>query len=609
MSEPKRKRTAWPALLMTICGGVLLIAVLSTLIFRYRSMETELDRMLIESLTAHTLEAGNSAGELLDNVNIVLDAMENLIRIDGQPTDGATAEHLLNTVDLATVQFQLSYLTAGDIAGLEGEERGLLQTVLNGEQAFSDFLSVPDGDCLLMARPVELDGEIAGVLLAKLNADLVSQPDQHSVFFKNVHSVVAGEDGTVIYNNSPDSSGYTLTDLGTEYGMTNHEVQSFTAAFRANSSGSFSYDSSGGRCYVAWASISFKGWRVVQFSQSASVQIERSYMLQTGVMLVSLAVCALLAVLAWRQRAKLVAEKLRYNTLSEFKDTLLFEYHCADDSLDFTSNSLETLELEDTRLENITNPANQFPVFHPDDIGTVQRVLRSGSSMIPGQVEHDRIRMKKRDGDYCWYRSQYKAVGGPNGKVIRVIGTLTDISTQIVQETELRRQAQQDPLTGLYNRAGVKLINARLEQISRGVLFMIDMDDFKSINDNYGHAAGDRLLTAMAHLLAETFRSDDIVARVGGDEFVAFLSGSNNEEMARQKAHELLDRVHNLRLEGIDTQASISVGAAAAPDYGRSYEELSAAADEMLYKVKNGGKGGFALKGEKSPPNWAKPLD
>ena len=605
MSEPNRKHAAWPAFLMTICGVVLLIAVLASLIFRYRAMETELDRMLIDSLTAHTLAAGGGAGELLDNVGIVLDATEELIRVDGQPTDEAAVEHLLKTVDLATVQFQLSYLTAGDVAGMEGQEADLLRTVLHGEQAFSEFL----GGYLLMTRPVELDGQVAGVLLARLDAELISQPEEHSTFFQNVHSVVAGEDGTVVYNDSPDSPGHTLADLGREYGMTDSEAQAFAAAYEANLSGSFSYDSSGNRCYVAWASVSFNGWRVVQFSLSTSVQIERSYLLQTGVMLISLVVCALLAALAWWQRAKLNTEKLHYNTLSEFKDTLIFEYHCGTDRLEFTPNALETLELEGTRLENITNAADRFPVFHPDDIGTVQRVLRASSGMTPGQVEHDRIRMKKRDGEYSWYHSQYKAVGGPNGRVTRVIGVLTDISTQIVQETELRRQAQQDPLTGLYNRAGVKLINARLEQISRGVLFMIDMDDFKSINDNYGHAAGDRLLTAMGHVLTETFRSDDIVARVGGDEFVAFLSGSNNEEMARQKARELLERVHSLRLEGIDTQASISVGAAAAPDYGRTYESLSAAADEMLYQVKKSGKGGFALKGEKRPPSWAKPLD
>lgn len=180
--------------------------------------------------------------------------------------------------------------------------------------------------------------------------------------------------------------------------------------------------------------------------------------------------------------------------------------------------------------------------------------------------------------------------------MVRVIGTLTDISVQIDREKELREQARQDPLTGLYNRAGVKMINARLEQISRGVLFMMDLDDFKSINDNYGHAAGDKLLTAIGGILTETFRTDDIVARVGGDEFIAFLSGSDNRATAEQKGQELLERVRTLKIEGIDTAASVSIGAASAPGCGRTYEALSAVADEALYQVKNHGKGGFLLK-------------
>lgn len=216
--------------------------------------------------------------------------------------------------------------------------------------------------------------------------------------------------------------------------------------------------------------------------------------------------------------------------------------------------------------------------------------------MAPNQIEHDRIRMKKRDGTYNWYRTQYKAVPSPDRQSIRLIGTLTDISMQIDREQELRKQAQQDPLTGLYNRAGVKLINARLEQISRGILFMLDLDDFKFVNDTYGHAAGDKLLVAIGRILTETFRTDDIVARVGGDEFVAFLSGSDSRSTAEQKGQELLDRVRALRIEGIDTPASISVGAASAPSHGQTYETLSQAADEALYFVKNSGKGGFHLR-------------
>ena len=122
-----------------------------------------------------------------------------------------------------------------------------------------------------------------------------------------------------------------------------------------------------------------------------------------------------------------------------------------------------------------------------------------------------------------------------------------------------------------------------------------DLDDFKHVNDTYGHAAGDRLLAAIGGVLRDTFRTDDIVARVGGDEFVAFLSGSDNRVTAEQKGQELLERVRELKVDGVDRSITVSVGAAGAPAHGRTYEELSLAADQAMYQVKNNGKGGFLL--------------
>ena len=86
------------------------------------------------------------------------------------------------------------------------------------------------------------------------------------------------------------------------------------------------------------------------------------------------------------------------------------------------------------------------------------------------------------------------------------------------------------------------------------------------------------------------------MARVGGDEFVAFLSGSDNRVTAEQKGQELLERVRKLKIEGIDTAASVSIGAASAPGCGRTYEALSQAADKAMYQVKHGGKSGFVLR-------------
>lgn len=599
MSKGKHQGSNRMAVILTACGGILLLILLVMLIVRYRAVEEELDRMLVESLTAHTEEAGEGAGYLLHYAETVLKNTNLFITGEAKVPEKSWVEPMVNTFNLVDDRMDLEYLDGTDLSSAPWgrEDPELLGRVLRGEAVVSGILTDAEENCYVVAvRPVGWNGQTVGALVARVSADTLLRQGKHSTFFHNVHSVIAGEDGRVVYGSGLSTRGASLADLGAEDGLTRQKGEAFNAAYQGHDSGSFSYAVGNGQNYTAWAPVSYNGWRIVQFSQSPNVSIERTAMMQTVVMLVSLAVCAVLAALMWRQRARMAKERLRYAVLAEFKDTLLFEYNCEDDSLEFTSNALDTLEITAGRMKGVIEGGGSLPVFHPEDVNNVRQALKNAVNMLPDQIEHDRIRLKGRDGNYRWYRSQYKAVFSSENRVVQVVGTLTDISVQIDREQELREQARQDPLTGLYNRAGVKMINARLEQISRGVLFMMDLDDFKSINDNYGHAAGDKLLTAIGRILMETFRTDDIVARVGGDEFVAFLSGSDSRVTAEQKGQELLERVRTLRIEGINTAASVSIGAASAPGCGRTYEALSIVADEALYQVKNGGKGGFLLK-------------
>lgn len=584
---------------ITACGGVLLVAMLVMLIAHYRALEAEMDRMLSSSLTAHTVDAGDEAAYLLHYAETVLENTERSITRSDKAPEKKWVEPMIETVNLSDDRMELAYLDEADLASVPWgqEDPELLGRVLAGETAVSGILTEKDQSCYVVAvQPLLWNGQIVGALEGRIEVETLLNLGHMSIFFRDIHTVIAQEDGKVVYSVNPPVRGLTLLELGEADGLSRKQGETFCSDYQNNEAGSFSYALGSGMNYTAWAPISYNGWRVVQFSHSPDVNVDRTSAMLALVLLVSLSVCAVLAVLMWRQRMKMASERMRYSVLAEFKDTMLFEYDYEDDSLEFTSNALDTLDIEECRSTGAIMAEDSLPLFHPEDIDNIRQTLREAKGMLPGQVEHERIRLKGRDGTYKWYRSQYKAVFDSDGRAVQVIGTLSDISVQLDREQELRDQAQKDTLTGLYNRAGIKMIDARLEQISRGVLFMMDLDDFKSINDTYGHAAGDKLLTAIGEILMETFRTDDIVARVGGDEFIAFLSGSDNRGTAEQKGHELLERVRTLRIEGINTAASVSIGAASAPGCGRTYEALSAVADEALYQVKNHGKGGFLLK-------------
>lgn len=598
MSEQKKKDVTRLAILFTVCGVLLLVVAVGSLIVRCRTLEQRLDEMFMESMISHTQESGADARQLIDDTQLLLQDAVRLLEENGLPPVKSRADMLVGSINLGERRMDVSYLDREelDAAELGSEEQRLYQQMWDGSCVVGSVVAGEDEFYFVVVQPVVSGGQVVGAVQAKVSAGLLSQQGHDSVLFHNVQRVIAGDNGYVVCGSQPEVRGMSLAELGRRDGLEPQDAEDFTAAYQASENGSFRYETANGEGYAAWASISYNGWRIVQFSQSPDLRVESSTMVQTAVMMVSLLVCAVLAALIWWLRARMAADRLHYSALAQFKDTLIFEYDCQRDSLEFTSNALETLDLDNVRLENVTDMKNTFPVFHPDDLETVRRTLWEAEVMDLDEVKHDRLRLKRKDGEYSWYRSQYKAVFDAEGKVIRLIGTLTDISAQIDREIELRKQAQQDSLTGVYNRAGVKLINARLEQISRGILFMLDLDDFKTINDTYGHAAGDRLLMAIGGVLRETFRTDDIVARVGGDEFVAFLSGSDNRATAEQKGEELLGRIRALRVDGVDISITASVGAASAPALGRTYEALSQAADEAMYQVKHSGKGGFLLR-------------
>ena len=170
---------------------------------------------------------------------------------------------------------------------------------------------------------------------------------------------------------------------------------------------------------------------------------------------------------------------------------------------------------------------------------------------------------------------------------------------------ELEYYATRDPLTDLYNqRTFWELMEYELDRVRRKGerlgLLVIDLDNFKDVNDTYGHAFGDRLLQAFAALLRRVFRLGDVVARYGGDEFVVLVTDAPGNQ-AWTAAQRLLEENGALSLEAPDGQAvhiSATVGVALCPDHAETARDLFLIADNMMYQAKGAGKARVLLAGE-----------
>lgn len=151
-----------------------------------------------------------------------------------------------------------------------------------------------------------------------------------------------------------------------------------------------------------------------------------------------------------------------------------------------------------------------------------------------------------------------------------------------------------DPLTSVYNKETTqKLIDQKLKNHEHFCFLILDVDDFKSVNDNYGHAVGDKVLKNLSDLFKNHFRQTDIVGRIGGDEFIILIE---DEHIAESRIQSLLKKVNALKIEELqDFKLSISVGMAFAPSNGTTFMELYRHADHALYQTKRTGKNNYKI--------------
>lgn len=195
--------------------------------------------------------------------------------------------------------------------------------------------------------------------------------------------------------------------------------------------------------------------------------------------------------------------------------------------------------------------------------------------------------------------SRLQAVEAVLSTLLNVVGSIKAIHRYA---GELEYHATRDPLTGLYNqRVFWDLLDS---EVARGRrrghpigLLLIDLDNFKSINDGYGHATGDALLKTIATTLKQALRAEDMLARYGGDEFVALLPDTPMEDIV-QVAHRILDGIGRTRIttaDGSTLASTVSIGVAMFPEHANDAHDLFLLADSMMYRAKSGGRNQLAL--------------
>ena len=246
----------------------------------------------------------------------------------------------------------------------------------------------------------------------------------------------------------------------------------------------------------------------------------------------------------------------------------------------------------------ITLPA-YLARIHPDDrqmVGDiVGHALRTGEGFV---VDY---RAARTDGQVQWLQSRGRVIRDErHQRSLRMVGTCQDITEQKTSEESLRRQALHDALTGLPNRALLadRLAHAMAyaaRRSSRTAVLFVDIDDFKAVNDRYGHQCGDEALIEVARRLETSLRPSDTLARVGGDEFVAVCEDVASADDAAALAERIIDAlVPEVQLTDGAVEVRVSVGVSVGVG-GDHPEALVRRADAAMYEAKLAGGGAYRL--------------
>lgn len=213
---------------------------------------------------------------------------------------------------------------------------------------------------------------------------------------------------------------------------------------------------------------------------------------------------------------------------------------------------------------------------------------------------HCEYRVVDEDGHTAWSSSTTHLLKDPVSNDIKGFIYVKDIDKQKELELQLYQQAESDPLTGIYNRRTAErliteiLLASGPEQL-HGFL-SLDIDDFKHVNDAFGHIKGDFLLQQLSCDIRKILRHKDVFARMGGDEFIVFLNDVDTIPSILDVANRLCECVSQICVhEKSDYYSTISIGISTFPSGGNTFAELYKNSDRSLYDVKQHGKNGISL--------------
>ena len=292
---------------------------------------------------------------------------------------------------------------------------------------------------------------------------------------------------------------------------------------------------------------------------------------------------------------ELAEERIRRKITEDNSDCALWEYEIATKRYVLSRKLGGKWSTTNMVIENYQEQMHKWGFVHPDDWANFDEfcaAMDRGDEHISYEV-----RQVSDESVFVWFRYVGIPVYDKDHKPYKIMGKTMDITEEKKNQELLEQKAERDSLTDLYNKAKMrKLVEKHIRRADahdEGAFLIIDIDDFKSINDTYGHLYGDEVLIKIANILLISTGLEDYAGRIGGDEFCVFCRGENAGQHAMETAERISQMADRIQLSG--RRVTLSMGISKYPADAATYEDLYQKADQALYRVKHSGKNAFSV--------------
>ena len=489
----------------------------------------------------------------------------------------------------------------------------LYQDAMEGKSSVSRELMIDVSDyslAIVFGTPVYMDGVISGAMLMYLYFDNMSEmvgalddSEQNSFLVTDSALNILGKSGNEAILRMNNKFDYYLRQFRYK-----NKVKAVDIRDRIRNNETISV-------YITFYSEDYllimvpfeeTGWYMVNMKPASEIYAMRNSYTRSAIIFGALVIIvfAFMGFLSYGAASRMIElERMnaQYALLDNASRSITFSCNPNSRAVDLNGAVEQTFGKEIAELGTV-NLVSLLDKLHENDQGlskNISKAVREGAGKYDCEV-----RVKEADGGYGWYKLEAIIVRSKSGKVERIIGSLKNLEDQIEKEHVLKNKAETDLLTGLLNKMTME--NSISDIIKRRpystfAFYIIDMDNFKAVNDNLGHAIGDKVLVDVANKLTLLFNEYDFIGRLGGDEFAVMLVIPENmsnysSRLIELKAKSLCENLKETYSDGrVDVTVSASIGIAIYEKDGRSFSELYRRADLALYQSKNNGKNQFTF--------------